>query len=97
VRQDGKIHRRVRRLHGLGELRNHGQRRGHHAEHQAADEVAVPALDLLQLLVQRLPVVENEMGPFQNALALGREPDIALPALHDGNAELLLKLPDAPR
>jgi hypothetical protein len=37
------------------------------------------------------------MGPFQHALALRREPDIALAALDDGNAKLLLKLPDAPR
>ena len=58
---------------------------------------ALLALDLRQLLVQRLPVVENEMGPFEHALALRREPDIALAALDDGNPQLLLKLPDAPR
>ena len=96
VRQDGKIHRRMRRLHGFGELRHHGKCGRHHAEHQAADELALLALDLRQLLVQRLPAVENEMGPFQHALALRREPDIALAALDDGNAKLLLKLADAP-
>jgi hypothetical protein len=36
------------------------------------------------------------MGPFEHALALRREPDIALAALDDGNPQLLLKLPDAP-
>ena len=37
------------------------------------------------------------MGPFEHALALGRKTDIALAALDDGNAKLLLKLADAPR
>jgi hypothetical protein len=44
-----------------------------------------------------LPAVENEMGPFQDALTLGRQADIALAALHNGNPQFLLKLPDAPR
>ncbi len=37
------------------------------------------------------------MGPFENALALRRQADIALAALDDGNAELLLELADAAR
>ena len=41
-------------------------------------------LDLRQLLVQRLPVVENEMGPFQHALALRREPQSAGRARSNG-------------
>ena len=64
--------------------------------HEAAHKLALLALDLRQFLVERLPVVENEMGPFEHALALRREPDIALAALDDGNAELLFKLADAP-
>ena len=87
----------MRCLHGLGELRHHWKRRRNNAQHQAAHELALLALDLRQLLVQRLPAIQNEMGPFQHALSLGREPDIALAALDDGNAKLLLKLADAPR
>jgi len=37
------------------------------------------------------------MRPFQHALALGRQPDVALAALDDGNAQLLLQLADAAR
>ena len=82
-------------LHGLGELRNHGQAEGTTPSTRRPD---IPVLPLMcaELLVQRLPVVENEMGPFQHALTLRRQPDIALTALDDGNPQLLLKLPDAP-
>jgi tRNA (mo5U34)-methyltransferase len=37
------------------------------------------------------------VGLFEHALALGRQPDIALAAGHDGNTQVLLKLVDAAR
>jgi hypothetical protein len=54
-------------------------------------------LDRGEFLLEGLPVVEDEMRPFQHALAFGGQADVALAALHDGNAQLLLQLADAAR
>ena len=42
-------------------------------------------------------MVEDEMGPFQDPLALGRKPDEALAAGDDRHPKLLLELADAAR
>ena len=47
--------------------------------------------------LKRRPVVEDCVGPLENAFAIGGQPVETLTTLHNRNAQLLLELADAPR
>ncbi len=93
--EHGEFDARMIPLHGAGEKRDLGKGRGDDAEHQPADEFALPGADRPQFLLERLPVVQDEMGPFQHPVAFRGEADVTLAALDDGNPELLFELADS--
>jgi hypothetical protein len=95
MRQDGEIDARMLFLHGAGEKGSHGERRWHDADHQFAGQGLLAAADLAKLLLHRVPVVEDGMGPFENPFALRRQAVIALAALDDRHAQFLLELAQA--
>src|SRR4051794_17409671 len=96
LRQDGKIDLGMLRLEEAGEAGGHRQGRGNDAKRDAAADMAL-ALELGDLLLESRPAVEDLVRPAQNPLPFGRQAEIALATLHDGNAELLFELANAPR
>ena len=84
------------RLEEAGEARRHRQGRGNDPERDAAAEMAL-ALELGDLLLEGRPAVEDLVRPAQNTLPFRRQAEIALATLHDGNAEFLFELANAPR
>src|SRR5687767_3477271 len=84
-------------LHGIGECRYLRQCRRDHTENKAPDQFPLLATNLPKFLIERLPVVQDKVCPLEDALAFGREADVALVTLDNRHAKLLLKLPNASR
>jgi hypothetical protein len=95
--EDGELDARMLPLHGAGENRDHGKRGGDDAQHEPSHQLALLRADGAKLLLEGLPVVENEMRPLQHPLAFRGEADVALAALDDGDAQFLLQLADPSR
>ena len=97
VREHRKVDVRMQGADLLGQQRNHRQRGGNSAEHNASLEARLVILEVAEFLLHRLPALEDDLRPLEHALALGRQPAVALAALDDGNFQLQFELTDAAR
>ena len=95
LRQDGEINLGVADLHGIGQRCHHRQGRRNDAKHQPADKFTLAVSDLSQFLLKRLPVVDNEMRPFEDPFTFRCQAEETLAAFHDGYAQFLFELADA--